>query len=934
MNSTTTRGQDSAWSKGARSLALSLLSAALLSACGDSPEQMIVSAKSYLSNNDSNAASIQLKNALQEDGSLVEARFLLGRIHLEDGDIPAAIKELQRALDLGYSKTEVAPLLARARVSGGEFDRVLADFADVKLDDASAQGRLLGAIAEAQLGTTKVADAIQTYQQALMLRAEDVNAGIGLARARLFNREPEAAEVAIRAVIAHSPDNGEAQATLSDVLQVQGKPEEAIKALEEAVRLRPAVTAYHYALVSQLFRSARHDEAMTRFEAMKKLAPSHISTLYLQAFIDARADRLPEARDGLMQVLKQSPDFLPAQLLAGTVLLRLNDQAQARTYLNSVLSRVPGQELARTLLINSHLSAGEAPRALELLQPLLERPLTDPRLLGLAGQVFLASGELEKAEDFLQRAATAAPEDPQARLRLGAIRMAGGDAAGAFADFERASAMDDNAIQADLALVATHLRRGEFDKALEAQERLERKAPQNPLVHNLRGGVMLGKGDVPAARAAFDQALALNPDYLAAALNLASLDIAEGKTPGGLARIRAIADRNEKSIEARLALADLQLATAAPPAEVFATLERAEAAAPGTIPPALAIIYHHLRNSAFPKALAAAQKLGAAYPNDVRAIDALARSQLAAGDTQQAISSLNRLVTLRPQATLPLIMLADVQRGAKNDAAAEQALRKALAIRPDAIDVQQRLVGVMVDRGELEDALKIARAMQQQHAADPAGYALEAGVHAAAGRWADAVTGYRQALERKAGGEVGIRLHASLMRAERTSEADKLAADWLRQQPKDMTMRGYLAERALGEGRHAEAMGIFSRMNEISPNNALVLNNLAWAASQVKDAKALEYAEQAQRLAPDNAAILDTLGMIQIDRGQTEKGLGNLQRAVALGPELAPLRLNLAKSYARLARKEEARKELNTLLPKLKEGTPLHKEAVELLNSL
>lgn len=147
-------------------------------------------------------------------------------------------------------------------------------------------------------------------------------------------------------------------------------------------------------------------------------------------------------------------------------------------------------------------------------------------------------------------------------------------------------------------------------------------------------------------------------------------------------------------------------------------------------------------------------------------------------------------------------------------------------------------------------------------------------------------------------------------------------------------MRGYLAERALGEGRHAEAMGIFSRMNEISPNNALVLNNLAWAANQVKDAKALEYAEQAQRLAPDNAAILDTLGMIQIDRGQTEKGLGNLQRAVALGPELAPLRLNLAKSYARLARKDEARKELNTLLPKLKEGTPLHKEAVELLNSL
>ena len=274
MNGTTKGRQDSAWSMGARSLALSLLSAALLSACGDSPEQMIASAKSYLSSNDSNAASIQLKNALQEDGSLVEARFLLGRIHLENGDIPAAIKELQRAFDLGYSKAEVVPLLARARVRGGEFDRVLADFADLKLDDASAQGRLLGAIADAQLGTAKLADAIQTYQKALAVSAEDVDAGIGLARARLLNREPDAAEAAILAVIAHSPDNGEAQATLSDVMQVQGKPGEAIKALEEAVRLRPSVAAYHYALVSQLFRSARHEEAVTRFEEMKKLAPN------------------------------------------------------------------------------------------------------------------------------------------------------------------------------------------------------------------------------------------------------------------------------------------------------------------------------------------------------------------------------------------------------------------------------------------------------------------------------------------------------------------------------------------------------------------------------------------------------------------------------------------------------------------------------------
>lgn len=934
MNGTTKDKQFSGWRGRSRGLVLALISAALLSACGDSPEQMLASAKDYLSRNDTSAAVIQLKNALQEDGNLAEARFLLGRINLEQGDLPGAVKELQRAFDLGYAKAEVVPFLARARVRSGEFDRVLADFAGIELDEADAQGRLLGAVADAHFGKADLAEAIRLYQQALALRANDIEAGIGLARARLFSNDPVAAEEIVKTVIAHSPESSEAHAVLSDALQLQGRLEEAIEALEDATRLAPKQATYHYTLISLLFRNGRYDEGASHFDAMKKAVPNHPSTRYLQAFIDARAGRLAEARDGLTQVLKQVPDFLPAQLLAGSVLLQLNDQAQARSYLNSVLSRVPGQQMARTLLIGSHLSAGEAQRALELLEPLLERPITDARTLGLAGQVLLANGDFARAEDFLQRASTAAPEDPQARVRLGAARLASGDVEGAFADFETASGMDDSAIQADLALVAARLRRGEVDKALEAQAQLERKQPENPLVHNLRGGVMLARQDVPAARAAFEKALSFNPDFLAAAVNLARLDIGERKPEEALKRIRSIADRNEKNIEARLALAGLQQVTGAAPADVLATLERAEAAAPATLPPSLAIIQHHLRTRDFQKALAVAQKLGAAHPNDPRAVEALARAQLAANDTQQAISSMNRLVALRPQAVAPLIMLADMQRGAKDNAGAEQSLRKALGIQADAIAVQQRLAGLLLERNDADGALKLARAVQKQHAESPAGHVLEAEIQASGGRWAEAASAYRRAIDHKAGGDVAVRLHSALVRAERKGEADRFAANWQRQQPKEMTMRGYLAERALAEGKYAEAVGGFSAMEEMAPDNPIVLNNLAWASSQLKDPKALEYAERAQSLAPDNPAILDTLGVIQIERGQADKGLANLQRAVSLAPDLAQLRLNLARSYAKLGRKDDARKELDVLMPKAQEGTPLHKEAAELLKSL
>src|SRR5690606_32907931 len=304
----------------------------------------------------------------------------------------------------------------------------------------------------------------------------------------------------------------------------------------------------------------------------------------------------------------------------------------------------------------------EAQRALELLQPLLQAQEIDPRLLSLAGQVFLANGDFERSEEYFERASRAAPDDAQARMRLGVARMAGGDTAAAFADLESAAQMDDSAFQADLALVMAHLRRGETDKALEAHAQLERKQPDNPLVHNLRGGLMLAKRDVPAARAAFEKALSLRPDYLSAAINLARIDLAERRPDDALGRIKAVIERNPKNAEALLTLAELQRSTGAAPADVLASLERAEAASPGAVAANLAIVQHHLRQREFPRALQVAQKVAAAHPEDARVMETLARAQLAAGDSQQAISALNKLAGLQPRSAQPWVMLADVQR--------------------------------------------------------------------------------------------------------------------------------------------------------------------------------------------------------------------------------------------------------------------------------
>jgi putative PEP-CTERM system TPR-repeat lipoprotein len=927
------RPQGRQWSGRSRGLAVAALSALLLAACTDSPESMIASAKNYIAKKDLNAASIQLKNALQENANLAEARFLLGKVNLEQGNVPGAAKDLQRALDLGYARNDVLPLLVRSLARSGEFDRVVKDYAETTLDDPKAQAAVMTALGDAYFAKRDVANARSSYEKAIA-SADDALARVGLARTKLYGGDAAGAEADLRGLVAQQPDLAEAHEALAATALVLKHPDDAIKALEEVLRVNPSSVGTHYSLISLLLQQNRQDEAISRLEAMKKVAPKDPSTLYVQAFIDFRSNRLAEARDGVLLALKAAPEFLPGHLLAGTVLVRMNDQLQAQTHLNKVLAVAPGQTLARTMLVASHLAAGEAPRALEVLQPLLELRSLDARMLGLAGQVYLANGDYDKAESFFQRAATAAPDDPRARMQLGAAKLAGGDPQGAFADLEMASQMDEEGIRADLALVAGHMRRGEFDKALKAQEQLERKQPENPLVHNLRGGLMLAKKDPAAARAAFEKALKIKPDYLAAAQNLARMDIADKRVEEGLARIKTIADKDPKNVGAQLAYAELQMATRAEPAVVLATLERAEKATPSALVPKLAIVQHHLRNRDAKSALAVAQQAVAAYPNDPRALEAIARAQLAAGETQQAIASLNKLSALQPRAVGPLVQLADVYRAGKDLPAAEQTLRKALGIRADAVEVQARLAGVLVERGDRDGALQVARTVQKQRTDAAVGHSLEGDIQAAGGKWAEAVASYRRALDKGRNGEGTVKLHAALLRAERKGEADKLVADWLRDQPKDVAVRGYLAERALAEKRLADAAQLFRAMDEIAPNNPLILNNLAWTAGQLKDPKALDYAERALALAPDNAAILDTAGMIQIEQGQTEKGLANLNRATALAPERAPLRLNLAKAYAKLGRAADARKELEIIIPKLKEGTPFHSEATALLKTL
>ena len=522
---------------------------------------------------------------------------------------------------------------------------------------------------------------------------------------------------------------------------------------------------------------------------------------------------------------------------------------------------------------------------------------------------------------------------PDVRARLGAVKFATGDTEGGLKDLESAAEMDPGGMQADLAIISAHLSKREFDKAMTIADRLAQKQPKSPLPPTIQGGILAAKGDLKGARASFEKALTLQPDYLPAARNLSRLDIADKQPDAARKRFESIVTKDPKNEQALLGLADVLSATGAPVADVLAAVDRAVTANPTAVRARLAAINLRLQAKDAKGALAAAQSASAAIPENPQIVEALGRAQLASGDTQQAISTYNKLVALVPQSPVPLILLGRAQAAAKDYDAAAQTLRKALAMQPSQMDALQGLMAVQIAAGKPEDALAEARALQKERPKDPAGFVLEGEVYLAQKKTNEAIAAYSEALKRQAAPGIAIRLHGLLNTANRSADADALAARWLKEQPKDTVMRLYLAERDLARKDYRAASKGYRELLVLQPENALVLNNLAWTLSQQNDPAALGYAEKAYTLAPNNPAVADTLGWMLVERGDAKRGTELLAKAATAAPAAVEIRMHYAKALLKTGDKAGAKRELEAVSAAQGES-PLKAEAAELMKKL
>ena len=869
-----------------------------------STETLLQEAQRFHDKGDYRSAVIQLKNAAQNNPENADVRYRLGLAYNRIGDGASAEKELKKALELKPDHPNAAAELGGSLLRQGAFDRVLAEMKAPPAGSANLAAVLV-LRAQAHAGLRQLKEAEADFNAALAARPGDSDALIGKARLKASTQDIEGALKLLDEALSKDPKNLDALTAKGDFLRFQGHVDEAIAAYSAAIDAHPQSLPPRLSRAAALLASAKNAEAQADINAAFKIQSKNLIGTYLQALLHFRNGKNEAARDALQDVLKVLPNHLPSLLLSGAVYGALGSKEQAETNLRKVLDNAPDNLLARRLLTTLLLRSKQPQRAIEIIEPAASRAPDDPQILALAGESYMQIGDYEKATHYLERAATIDPKSTNIRTGLGLSRLAGGEAGAAIEDLEKAATMDAGQFKADILLAMSHINRREFDAALKALDGLEKKQPNNPLTYNFKGAAYVGKKDLASAKKNFERALELNPAYFPATANLASLDLQE-KNPGAAKkRFETVLSKDKNNMQAMLALANLANATKQSQ-ETLDWIQKARAAHPKAAQPSLALVRYYMQVGDAKQAVIAAQEAQNQSPDNPELLDLLGMAQLSAEQNNEAISTFEKLNKLNPESPLGYYRSAQAELAAKDMRAAEASLKKALALKPDFLDAQVALTGIKVEAKRFDEALTVAHAAMKSAPKSAAGHVLAGDIYMAQDNAGQAAAAYQSAFNLAGSGAILIKLHNAQNLAGK-NVSDAVIENHLKNNPQDLQVRIYLADLLMKKEQYLEAAKNYQVILEKDPKNLLALNNLAWTLQQIKDPRAMKYAEAAYELQPRNPAIEDTLAMLLLDAGKTARAVELLQSAASQAPDSPDISFHLAKAFHKAGERDKAK---------------------------
>lgn len=872
---------------------------------GPSSEKYLADGQKQLASGELRSAVINLRNAVRTDPNNIDARLALAEVSLRIGDAAAAEKEVKVARELGAPEERYLDPLAQSLFGQAKFDDILREIAPgTREQKVEAVVRLWRGYA--YLGKRDINLAGRSFGEALQVNPEEARAHVGLARIAIEQSDQRKAEEEIDRALGLNGDLSEALAMKGELQRLSGRKEEARASFDAALKgdSRNVLALIGRAVLA--LDERRNDDAERDSRAALAVQPGHPIANYVFALLNARKNELKTASERLERLGPGISTYPPNLYLLAALHYRLQQFGQAEAGFERYLALVPRDIRARQLLAELYMRRNANERAIEVLKLAVDTGVEDPATFGLLAAAYLRDRQFQESSKWFDRAAALPHTDVRQQLQIAYGRMQLGQSTEAVKELESALEQDPNSVQARLALALAHMRAGEHDKALAVARDLQARQPDSPVPHNVMGTIHVARNAMPEARAAFEEAIRVKPDFTPARLNLATIDARTGQQEKAAQGFRSVLEATPNSIEAHVGLAQLSI-SGNRMAEAQSWLEKARAIDPKALRPSLALIDLYMRDGKPDRAIQVARDLQSRLPDNAVALDSLARTQLAVGETASAIQTFRQVVALTPRIAEAHYRLGKALQQARDQQGATSAFRQALAVDSNYAPALLELIEVELRANRRDAAEKMATEWSRARPALTAGHVILGDTLSRVGKHAEAVEAYRTAQARQPSSPIVTRLSGALARSGENEKAIKTLQDWVETRPEDNVARFALADLYLSLQRKDEALVHYELLLKSEPDNALLLNNVAWILGERGDGRALGLAERAFKLAPNSAFVEDTLGYLLMQQGEVKRGVEHLRSARVKAPTSGEIAYHLALGLVKLGEREEAK---------------------------
>lgn len=918
-----------------RSALVAVAVCTLLAGCefAVSPEKRLARAETALAQGDTGAAIVDLKNVLQKDAANSRARLLLARAELARGDAGAAATDFGKVRADGVAAGEYQELKWRLALANGRNDDVVAGLAaPVASLPESVRLLLLGRAYGASGRPQEARDAL-TKAVAADPRDADAAAALGLATAaagdvagareqlaRAASAFPKSvavqravgdvalregrfadAETAYRAALATtSPQRSlidylGASAGLADALFAQRKVDDAAKLSTDVNKVAPG-SALALLLTSRVAAARKdYDAAVSALQKLANADPENVQVATMIGALQLEAGSLEQAGMTLQRVVAQHPDASGARQLLAQVQLAQGRADKADATLAAAPTDGPAGAEATLLRARAALSAGNAAQANQLLDQLARQGVPNEQLRLDLAATFLQAGRSDRALELLDAAPGAGTGDRGQQLRLVALAAKDKPAAiKGLKEYGAKHAGDERAVTfAALTLSAL----GEADAARDLLTKLAADLPKSGAARLNLARVEARAGRLDAAEAALQEASKLdrsaNPAH-----GLAQLAALRGRDDDAVRWLEQARTLDAKSADARMMLGRAYVAR-------------------GELPKARQVV---------DELIALQPKVP--EPKLLSAVIAVRQK-----DVDRALRDAGEAVKLAPESAAAWIGNGEVLEQAGRGEDARAAYRRAASLAPKSALPEAAIARLELAAGRGDAALEAARRVQAQPGSLAAGLRLEGEVLMRLNRPADAVRSFDRLLTTEPSTGAAVAAYRARAAAGQANPQMPLQR-WVDAHPADVAARAIMAEYWQRSAQPDRAIAEYEAALKQRPNDAVLLNNLAWLYHEKGDSRALDTARRAVAQAPRNAAVADTLGVILVAKNELDEAIPLLREA-ANGPAgTAEIQYHLADALRRKGNAAEARQVVERVLADAKADAGVRRKAEALAQEL